>query len=126
LGWIALLLILLNAPATIYFHVEGYALQYDRFLHFAVSFFLIPLIMLLSGFLWEKALQVRTALALAVPGLVLWEGFQYLNDRLFGSNTFFDYGQNIRVDVAEDLVFGLAGIFLWLLLRKRIGLLDPS
>jgi len=124
LALLTFLIVLLNAPGTIYFHVDGFAFQYDRLLHFSVGFILLPFVAILleilrPSFTNQRILQ-QTAALVSVCGLFLWEGWQYVNDLVFGTHMFFDYGQSISLDVFEDILLGMAGLVLWIVLRWRV------
>lgn len=123
LALLSFLIVLLNAPGTIYFHVDGFLFQYDRLLHFSVGFLLLPFVTILleilrPSFSGQRVLQ-QTAAIVSLCGLFLWEGWQYINDLTFGTHMFFDYGQDISLDVFEDITLGMAGLVLWMLVRWK-------
>jgi len=42
-------------------------------------------------------------------GVIFWEKFQYFNDKIFGTQMFFDYFQNANFDSMLDQIFGTLG-----------------
>jgi hypothetical protein len=112
---ITLALLLINAPGAIYFHTDAASLQYDRFLHIAGGALTLLMLVLVSlaasGSVRRTRQMVPWLIVIAVALQGLWEVFQYFSDGTFGSIMFFDGTQAIAVDVAEDIFFGITGIF---------------
>ena len=50
---------------------------------------------------------LKIAFLIVFAGLFLWEGFQYIIDRLFGTTLFFDVAQDIKIDFLEDIALML-------------------
>lgn len=104
--------VLINIPGVLFFHVLYPEYQYDRFLHVTGAFtslwwlalVLVPLIVTVSRRRFLIGLSVA-----AFFGIFAWEGFQWAQDQVTGSHTFFDYAQPIAVDFREDVVFGVFG-----------------
>ena len=105
-----LLQIILNAPASLWWHSMGF--QYDRLLHFAVSMINVPLgILIISAFVMGSSKKILgITVGMAIMGLMLFEGYQYSVDMVFGTQLFHDATQNIRIDVMEDIVLGILGV----------------
>ena len=109
-------ILILNAPASLWFHKMGF--QYDRFLH-AFSALFVFLIAVLVFIAWkQKNNRIVTAknstlpiLFVGVLCLFLWEGFQFSSDQIFGTYLFADAVQDIYVDFWEDILFGSFGLF---------------
>lgn len=102
-------IIVASAPGSLWLHDMG--IQYDRFLHFAVSFMSLPiLILIFAAFGIEKR---KKNLLITIPllflGLFAFEVYQYSVDVIFGTQLFYDAAQNIKIDVVEDIIFGIAG-----------------
>jgi hypothetical protein len=117
-------LLLINAPGSVYLH--GLGIQYDRFLHFAAAaliYFIV--LLLLSPFFRqvsssdEKVKLLGFVFAVAFFGLFVWEGIQWSSDRLFGTQLFHDVVQPIVQDATEDILFGAAGLLLAMLALKH-------
>jgi len=134
------IIILLNAPGSVYLHDLG--VQYDRFLHFTAAFVALLLLLILltplsarrhgTESLDRKKLLQMTFLLLFL-GLFLWEGLQWSIDQLFGTRLFFDSTQPIAIDATEDILFGFVGMLLgavyvvksksfWPTLRRSVSL----
>ena len=45
-------------------------------------------------------------------GVILWEKFQFYNDKIFGTQMFFDYFQNIDLDSRLDQISGSLGTII--------------
>lgn len=109
-------IILSNIPASLILHDLGF--QYDRFLHFAAAFFALIIFLLLwlpvmkiNGEEIKKSSLLLYLFFILFIGLFLWELLQYNIDQLFSTKLFFDAGQEIKVDVFEDIFFGTCGLF---------------
>lgn len=120
----AFLIVLCNAPASLFFHDMGF--QYDRFLHFSMGVVLTPAALIMAMLFFrkmEKEISKKSALwltaILAFIGLFAWEGFQYFLDLVFGTKLFYDSVQPIVVDFWEDIFFGFAGVLLGLWYSNR-------
>jgi hypothetical protein len=93
--------------------------QYDRFIHFGSAFFGILVVfifyILIQTQLKKKAIKKTIAItfsfAVILIGLFVWEVYQYTVDQVFGSKLFYDAMQDIAVDVREDILYGLLGLF---------------
>ncbi|MEX2013527.1 MAG: hypothetical protein WD897_01265 [Parcubacteria group bacterium] len=121
---IIFLVILFNAPASLFFHSMGF--QYDRFLHFAMGLASVPffLISLLTYFrLIGKDVSNEKVLgflfAFLFTGLFVWEGLQFSLDQIFATNLFSDAIQPIIIDFWEDISFGLIGVLIGLVYSSR-------
>jgi hypothetical protein len=122
---IGLYIVLLNAIGTGYFHTNAPQYQYDRLLHFAASFWSVPLIILFAMVISGRLPKARTTILYACIaiffGIFLWEGWQYFSDHVFRSRSFYDARQAINRDFIEDVVFGIFGIFASIpYVRKRM------
>lgn len=124
---IQLLILMLNAPASLWFHSWGF--QYDRFLHFWVGVLCVPWAYLLFGALrrrWFPRYEfrfARFALVVSIIGIVgvfAWELYQHTVDMLFGTRLFYDSKQPIEVDFWEDVIFGLMGMLGGLYLVRTV------
>lgn len=126
-GFLIFLIILFNAPGTLYFHELYPSLQYDRFLHFSCGFVIVPLMMMwisllfrMKGFKIPKSSTLWLTFSLVLIGLFAWEGFQFLLDKIFETKSFFDYSQPIVIDFWEDVFFGFAGTLLGLWYSSKL------
>jgi len=105
-------IILLNIPGSLFLHDIPF--QYDRFLHFGMGFlvFQMSILVLSIFFSSSKRKVILFSILITFIGLFAFEGYQYLNDVIFGTNLFFDVKQNIIVDFWEDIFWGSTGIIL--------------
>jgi len=105
--------VLLNAPASLFFHNMGF--QYDRFLHlimgvvygYAFIFTLSMLIKYPENLMSGGSFSFLVFIGIAM--LFLWEGGQFSIDTMTGTHLFSDKEQNIIQDFWEDIVFGFIG-----------------
>ncbi len=112
-------MLLINAPASLWWHEMGF--QYDRFLHFGAAFLAVPiLVLLIGGFRRSLSAALRPTLILMFIALFAWEGFQYTSDILFGTQLFHDSVQSIQRDFTEDIIFGALGIITALPLIRHL------
>ncbi len=126
IGFIGLLIVLANAPGSLYLHEFGAQFQYDRFLHIVVPLVLAPLF-LIFALLFSKIRQKEfskksvlwTIFAVLFIGLFTWEGFQFMLDKIFSTKLFLDYAKPIVVDFWEDIFFGLTGLLLGMAYSSR-------
>lgn len=109
-------IILTSALGSLWLHDLG--IQYDRLLHM-VNVFLATLltfviylhvIVMRSKHLKRKEQIILTIFFVMLVGIFLFEGLQYMIDRIFSTTLFFDVIQNIRVDFWEDIFFGFVGL----------------
>jgi len=118
-------LVAIDAPGTLYFHERSAIYQYDRLLHFLVGLSLISLLVLLVLPFLKNTVRVRKLIPLiglaAFVGLFAWEGWQFINDRLFGTHLFFDHAQPILQDFWEDIAFGTAGLICSIPFVRRLS-----
>jgi len=105
-------IILLNIPGSLFLHDIPF--QYDRFLHFVIGFlvFQLAVLVLLIFFSSSKIKVILFSILITFIGLFAFEGFQYLNDVIFGTHLFFDTKQNIVLDFWEDITLGSIGLIL--------------
>ncbi len=123
-GWVGamervgLAAVLINIPGVLFFHVLYPTFQYDRFLHVSGAFTALwwqaLIILPMRHRFPRRKLLIGLGIVMAVC-LFAWEGYQWTQDQLFGSHTFFDYAQPIRVDFWEDIAFGALGLTIGLL-----------
>jgi hypothetical protein len=109
------LIVTTNAPGTIFFHEDLPGWQYDRLIHFVIGALVLPLgVCALIGLGKAKDFvkTVRKVTIIMFFGLFLWEGHQWVNDKIFGTHMFYDYAQPLGQDFAEDIVFGAFGLML--------------
>jgi hypothetical protein len=126
---LAFVLVLLNAVGTVYFHTAYFSArapfyQYDRVLHFSSAFLIVPLLIVfwivIHGRLGNPRTTLRWVMLIAGVGLFGWEGWQYFNDVVFGSHSFFDYAQSIRYDFWEDIAMGALGLLMTIPYTRRM------
>jgi len=86
--------------------------EYDKLVHF-----LAPLILTLASvyffYWWYKKTFVRAVLIAAVGVFLLgaaWEGIEFYSDKLFGTQLFGVYGQQLSKDTILDLIYNAAGV----------------
>jgi len=113
-------IIILNAPASLILHKLGF--QYDRFLHFSAAFFALIIFLLLwlpvmriNGEEIKKRKLLICLFLILFVSLFLWEILQYSIDQIFGTKLFFDAEQEIKIDLLEDILFGICGLLVALL-----------
>ncbi|MCR4279013.1 MAG: hypothetical protein NUV81_03905 [bacterium] len=121
-----MVILLLNAPGSIFLH--GLGIQYDRFLHFTIGFVFIFAITTLSAPFFvrlhpnkgiDKRRVIMTAVVVVFVGLFAWELTQWSVDQVFGTQLFHDAVQTIVRDTTEDILFGFAGLLLAVLYIHR-------
>ena len=116
----AFFIVLFNSPASLFLHDLNF--QYDRFLHFAAALFSLIIFFLL----WVPVVRIRCKkikkrdfllfiFVVLFIALFFWETIQYGIDQTFGTKLFFDKSQDIRIDVLEDIIFGLLGLIAGML-----------
>jgi hypothetical protein len=119
--WVAVLIILVNAPGSLVLHDLG--VQYDRFLHFVCGVLIlllaVPIISAVRGPGASASKTLWVSVALVFVGLFGFEAFQYSSDRIFGTQLFHDQVQSIERDVTEDILFGTAGLALSAMILRR-------
>ncbi|MBX4211674.1 MAG: hypothetical protein KW806_02690 [Candidatus Yanofskybacteria bacterium] len=100
-----------------------YGFEYDKFVHF-----LVPMMLTISGshllFHWwglkRKNAVLVTALLVFI-GSLAWEALEFYSDRIFGTQLFGVYGQNLSGDTIWDVVFDILGISIgWLVARGKL------
>ena len=114
-------ILILNAPASLILHSLGF--QFDRFLHLSGVFFitLISFIFAFPHFMREgidtipKPKVIFTTFILGAFFIFGAEFFQFAVDAVFGTKLFSDAAQTVKIDLAEDIIFGFAGLGLALL-----------
>jgi|GEM_PF-2546579 len=120
IDFFAFFIVVFNAPGSLFLHDLNF--QYDRFLHFAVAFFSLIVFFLL----WLPVSKIRCkkvkkrdflliVFIVLFIALFFWESVQYSIDQRFGTKLFFDKNQDIRIDLLEDIIFGLLGLIVGLL-----------
>lgn len=120
---VGLAAVIINVPGVLFFHVQYPQFQYDRFLHVGGGFLILWwLALVLAPFrIAASRRRILTVLSISIfISLFAWEGWQWTQDQIFGSHTFYDYSQPITVDFWEDIGFGAVGmvIGLWSLNRR--------
>ena len=117
---IVFFIILVNAPASLFIH--DMAVQYDRFLHFAVGSFLpvlffagiVPMFRL-KNLNINRFVMFLLVLMITFSGLFMFEGLQFTIDNIFGTQLFHDTTQSKEVDFWEDIFFGSTGVIIGLM-----------
>lgn len=113
---VGIAIIIVNAPGSLVLH--DLAIQYDRFLHFAVGFLALPLTVSIIAAIRGADVDAKRSKTFWISALIVFiglfafEGVQYSSDRLFGTQLFFDGAQPIEVDFVEDIIFGTIGLLL--------------
>lgn len=102
--------------------------QYDKVLHFLTP--LLCTITLMQFFIvwygWARARAATVAALLSILFFVLWEVWELTSDLLFGTRELGIYGAQIKADTIADVVYGLVGVGVGLLVqldgvRRRFG-----
>ncbi|MDA1038500.1 MAG: hypothetical protein O2877_02305 [bacterium] len=117
---ILLFVVLINAPASLWFHDLGF--QYDRFLHFFAAFLATLFIIRFFSPLFEtrSTWYLLGILTVLVSLTFVWEGLQWSIDMFFNTYLFHDSKQIITIDFWEDISFGSLGAALAVLFTKTI------
>jgi hypothetical protein len=110
---VGLAILLLNIPGVLLLHEFLPELQFDRLLHFgAAAVGVQGMLLLLMP--WSPHSTKRDLLGhaciISFLFLFAWEGYQYIQDTLFGTHSFFDYAQPLWRDFWEDVFFGMLGV----------------
>jgi len=96
------------------FQLYKIGIQYDKMVHFLNSFIftaiLVKLLVDWVGISLKKALIV--AILVVSLGGVLWEGFEFWGDYMFGTQMLGHYGEFITEDTNLDLLMNSLGIIL--------------
>ncbi len=99
-------------------------IEYDSFVHLTVPMLLaVPIGFILTTFSNPKNIQninlfklsLTVFLIIIVLGIV-WEFYEYINDKLLGTSMFFDPRQGIVLDTSLDLILDTIGAFIGSLL----------
>lgn len=123
---VLIVILLLNGLGALgFFQLYKVGFEYDKFLHFAVSFLSIIII---ADFChkWYKFTFLKSlvsAAALVIIGGFLWEFFEFFGDRFFKTEMLGYYGKFIAKDTVWDLTmnfFGAIGGMLSFVFAKRL------
>ena len=60
----------------------------------------------------KSQVMLFTFIVCLIFGVILWERFQYFNDKVFGTLMFYDKFQDIELDSYLDQVFGSIGVII--------------
>lgn len=111
---LSLILVLSSAGGIGLYQLYRYGFQYDKFLHFFVSFILVITICNFL-FYWHKIHIAKTFVYIAI-GVVaagfFWELFEYLTDLCLGTQTFGFYGELVFRDTVWDMIMNAFGAII--------------
>lgn len=107
---IVLVLNCLGALGLFQLYKTGF--EYDKFIHFLVSFISMVVICCfgLQWYEWGFKKSVVLAIILVFIGGIVWELFEFLGDTFLGTQMHGHYGEFIVKDTALDMIFNALGI----------------
>lgn len=93
------------------FHIFQNAFQYDKLLHFGISF--ISTWRMPALFEQRYAIRPIRATLLTLVGIIIvgvvWEGYEFLVDLVWHTRLFGVFGSNVRPDTIADIIWNSVG-----------------